>query len=251
MYIVRINQLGYKEVTVHVNLVDTSRGFLTIDLQPDPGAAPPGLAGAVSGNSVSAADLGIPENARREFRKGESALKQSKLDAGIAHLQKAIKLYEPFPQAYTLLGTAHLEQKNWKAAEAALEKAISLDANASDAYLALGAMFNQTKEYSRAETALLRGLEWKPDAPAGHYELAKTYWELGRWEEAAPHARKAVAGMPDVAGAHALFGNILLRERNPQGALHEYQEYLRLDPDGSMAPSVRQMIEKLQKAPHP
>jgi tetratricopeptide (TPR) repeat protein len=251
MYIVRINQLGYKEVAVHVNLVDTSRGFVTIDLKPDPGAAPPDLAHAVSGDSVSAADLGVPENARREFEKGETALKQSKLDASISHLHKAIKLYEPFPQAYTLLGTAYLEQKNWKAAETALQKAASLDANSSDAYLALGAMFNQTKEYPRAETALLRGLELKPDASAGHYELAKTYWEFGRWQEAAPHARKAVAGMPDVAGPHALLGNILLRERNPQGALHEYQEYLRLDPNGSMAPGVRQMIEKLQKALHP
>jgi len=95
------------------------------------------LARAIPENSVSAADLEIPENARQEFEKGESALKQSKLDAGIAHLQKAIKLYEPFPEAYTLLGTAYLEQKNWKAAEAALEKATSLDAHASDAYLAL------------------------------------------------------------------------------------------------------------------
>ena len=251
MYIVRINQLGYKEVAVHVNLVDTSRGFVTIDLKPDPGAAPADLAHAVSGDSVSAADLGVPENARSEFEKGETALKQSKLDAGIAHLRKAIKLYEPFPQAYTLLGTAYLEQKNWKAAETALQKATSLDANSSDAYLALGAMFNQTKEYSRAETALLRGLELKPDAPAGHYELAKTYWELGHWQEAAPHARKAVAGMPDVAGPHALLGNVFLRERNAQSALYEYQEYLRLDPNGSMALGVRQMIERLQKALHP
>jgi predicted Zn-dependent protease len=251
MYVIRLNQLGYKEVAIGVNLIDTLRAYITLELKPDPGAAPPDLAHAASGDSVSAADLGVPENARREFDKGESALKQSKLDAGIAHLRKAIKLYEPFPQAYTLLGTAYLEQNNWKAAETALHKATSLDANASDAYLALGAMFNQTKEYSRAESPLLRGLELKPDAPAGHYELAKTYWELGRWQEAAPHARKAVAGMPDVAGPHALLGNVFLRERNPQGALHEYQEYLRLDPNGSMAPGVRQMIQKLQKVLHP
>jgi len=251
MYVIRLNQLGYKEVAIGVNLIDTLRAFITLDLKPESGKAPADSSIAATRNPVSAADLGVPENARREFEKGESALKQSKLDAGIAHLQKAIKLYEPFPQAYTLLGTAYLEQKNWKGAETALQKATSLDANASDAYLALGAMFNQTKEYSRAQSALLRGLELKPDASAGHYELAKTYWELGRWQEAAPHARKAVAGMPDVAGPHALLGNILLRERNPQGALHEYQEYLRLDPDGSMAPGVRQMIEKLQKALHP
>jgi len=251
MYVIRLNQLGYKEVAIGVNLIDTLRAYITLDLKPDAGTAPADSSVAATGNSVSAADLGVPENARREFEKGESALKQSKLDAGISHLRKALKLYEPFPQAYTLLGTAYLEQKNWKAAETALQKATSLDANASDAYLALGAMFNQTKEYSRAESALLRGLELKPDASGGHYELAKTYWELSRWQEAAPHARKAVAGMPDVSGPHALLGNILLRERNPQSALHEYQEYLRLDPNGSMAPGVRQMIEKLQKALHP
>ena len=248
MYVIRLNQLGYKEVTIGVNLVDSLRAHITLDLKPDAGTAPAGSSVAAIGNPVSAVDLGIPENARREFEKGEAALKQNNLDAGISHLRKAIKLYELFPQAYTLLGTAYLEQKNWKAAETALQKATSLDANSSDAYLALGAMFNQTKEYSRAETALLRGLELKPDAPAGHYELAKTYWELGHWQEAAPHARKAVAGMPEVAGPHALLGNIFLRERNAQSALHEYQEYLRLDPDGSMAPGVRQMIEKLQKA---
>ena len=115
----------------------------------------------------------------------------------------------------------------------------------------LGAVFNQTKEYPQAETALLKGLELKPEAAGGHYELAKTYWALGRWQDAAPHARKAVAGMPGLAPAHALLGNVMLRESNAQGALHEYLEYLRLDPNGSMAPSVRQMIEKIQKALHP
>jgi len=56
--------------------------------------------------------------------------------------------------------------------------------------------------------------------------------------------------MPDLAPVHALLGNVLFRESNGQGALDEYQEYLRLDPNGSMAPGVRQMIEKTQKALH-
>ena len=153
--------------------------------------------------------------------------------------------------AYALLGTAYLEQKKWRDAGTALQKSISLDSNSADAYLALGAVFNQTRDYSQAETALLRGLELKPEAFAGHYELAKTYWELGRWREAAPHVRKAVAGMPDVASPHVLLGNILLRENNPQGALIEYQEYLRLDPNGLMAQGVRQMIEKIRRSARP
>ncbi len=57
--------------------------------------------------------------------------------------------------------------------------------------------------------------------------------------------------MPDVASPHVLLGNILLRENNPQGALIEYQEYLRLDPNGLMAQGVRQMIEKIRRSARP
>jgi len=251
MYIVRLNQVGYKEVSVHVNLVDSLRGYVTLDLKPDHPEAPSDSPDGVIGDSVSARELSIPENARLEFEKGQRAMKGNKLDAGISHLRKAIKLYETFPLAYTLLGTAYLEEQNWKDAETALRRSISFDSHSADAYLALGAVFNQTKSYPQAETALLRGLELKPDASAGHYELAKTYWALGRWREAAPHVRKAVSGMPDVASPHVLLGNVLLRENNPRGALDEYQEYLRLDPRGLMAPAVRQMIEKIQKTPRP
>ncbi len=254
VYMVRMSERGFKEVSVRVELIGNSRGYATLELQPNPKEAPPGASAAPpegDPNLVSALDLNVPENARQEFEKGQGALKENKLDAGVSHLRAAIKLYAAFPQAYTLLGTAYLEQKNWKDAEAALRKANELDPKFPDAYLELGAVFNQTKEYPQAETTLLKGLELKPEAAAGHYELAKTYWALGRWKDAAPHARQAVAGMPDLAPAHVLLGNVMLRESNAQGALHEYQEYLRLDPNGSMAPGVRQMIEKIQKALHP
>jgi len=247
MFVVRITQLGYQEVSVDVNLVDTLRAYVNIVLRPDPGSSRPDVHDEVPGISVSALDLGVPENARQEFEKGQRALSENKLDASISHFRKAIRFYEPFPQAYTLVGTAYMERKDWKEAEKALQRATTLNPKSSEAYLALGAVLNQTKEYPRAEAALLRGLELNPDTPGGHYELAKTYWELGRWQEAAPHARKAVSLTPDLASPHALLGNILLRERNAQGALHEYQEYLRLDPNGPMAEGVRTMVEKLQK----
>ncbi len=251
VYMVRMSERGFKEVIVRVELIGMSRGYATLELKPIPGEAPPETPKQEIGDTVSLLDLSIPENARQEFEKGQGALKENKLDDGVAHLRKAIKLYDAFPQAYALLGTAYLGKGNWKDAQVALRKANELDPKFPDAYLELGAVFNQTKEYPQAETALLKGLELNPEAAGGHYELAKTYWALGRWQDAAPHARKAVAGMPDLAPAHALLGNVMLRESNAQGALHEYQEYLRLDPNGSMAPGVRQMIEKIQKATHP
>ncbi len=248
-YVVRVKQFGYKESSIDIDLVDTLQAYVTLELKPDSGTTFPDSHPEIL--AISAADLAVPANARREFQKGQSALLENKLEESVSHFRKAIKFYEAFPQAYTLLGTAYLKQENWREAEKALEQAIHLDNKASDAYLALGAVLNETKEYPQAETALLRGLELMPDAPAGHYELAKTYWFLGRWKEADPHARKAVSTMPDAASPHALLGNILLREQDAQGALDEYHEYLRLEPFGSMAPAVRAVVEKLEKALHP
>src|SRR5260370_28003273 len=144
-----MRERGYKEVIVRVELIGNSRGYATLELKPIPGGPPPEPAPDVpagtSGNAVSAADLRVPENARQEFEKGQSALKENKLDAGISHLRQAIKLYDAFPLAYTVLGTTYLEQKNWKHAETALQKSTGLDPKPAEAYLTFGAVSNQTK----------------------------------------------------------------------------------------------------------
>ncbi len=251
VYLVRMSERGYKEEIVRIELIGTSQGYANLELKKVSEDAPAENGKEPGGDTVSVMDAGVPENARQEFDKGRAALNENKLDVGISHLRKAVKLHDSFPSAYTLMGTAYLTQKNWKDAQTSLQKAITLDSNSADAYLALGALFNQTKNYPEAEAALLQGIKLKPDAPGGHYELAKTYWSMGRWQESAPHARKAVATMPELAGPHVLLGNILLREGNAPQALQEYQAYLRLEPNGSMAPGVREMVEKIEKALHP
>jgi len=66
----------------------------------------------VAGAPVSAADLAIPEAARNEFEKATQALQNHDLDEGIAHLKKAIELHDPYPQAYTMLGTPTPSRRN-------------------------------------------------------------------------------------------------------------------------------------------
>jgi tetratricopeptide (TPR) repeat protein len=251
VYLVRMSERGYKEEIVRIELINTSQAYANLELKAIPGGAPAQAQKEPEGDSVSVMDAAVPENARQEYEKGKTALTADKTEAAIGHLQKAVKLYKPFPSAYTLLGRAYLTQKNWTEAEAALHRAISFDADSAEAYLALGAVYNQTKNYAGAETALVQGLKLKPDAPGGEYELAKTYWSLGRWQESAPYARKAIADMPELAAPHVLMGNILLREGNAQQARQEYETYLKLEPSGQMAAGARQMIEKIEKATHP
>ncbi len=253
VYVVRISNLGFKEVSARVELISSPRAFVTLDLvplnkEPTPEVSVPP---ADPADAVSVKDLAIPEPARLEFSKGEDALRAKNTDESVKHFQKAIKIYDAYPQAYRMLGDAFLQKQQWPEAETALKKSIELQPDLAPAYFDLGAVRNQTKNYARAEQSLKKGLELTPDATIGKYELAKTYWGLGRWQDAAPLATDTVKALPDLAAAHVLLANIKLKLRDAPGALHEYQEYLRIEPQGTMAPQVRDMVDKLQKAlPH-
>lgn len=244
-YVVVIHEQGYKEVVRHVDLSLTPSSAVTVELIPIPGEAP----ASGRGGTISSSELAIPEPARKEFEEGQKLL-EDKHDASgsVGHFQKAVKLYEKFPQAYTLLGLAYLQDKKLPESRAALEHAIQLDPQAGPAYISLGGCLNQLKDYPAAEKALLKGIELSPESPEGHYELARTYWALHRWQDAEPHAEKAEKLQPSVAGVHVLMGNILLQKRDTAGALKEFNEYLKLDPHGAMSDPVRAMVAKLEKA---
>jgi len=250
VYIVRISNLGFKEVSARVELIDSPRAYVTLNLIPLNKESIPevSIPPADPADSVSVKDLAIPEPARLEFSKGEDAMRAKNADESVKHFQKAIKLYDAYPQAYRMLGDAFVEKQQWPEAETALKKSIELQPDLAPAYFDLGALRNQTKNYSGAEEALKKGLELTPDATVGKYELAKTYWGMGRWQDAAPFAADTVKALPDLAAAHVLLGNIRLKLRDAPGALREYQEYLRIEPQGAMAPQVREMVEKIQKA---
>jgi tetratricopeptide (TPR) repeat protein len=248
LYVLRLKQPGYEEIHKQVDLRDVRGTYLELRLKPESGNNESSALKDENAAAVSAADLAVPDNARKEFEAGQKALEAQDLDSGIAHLQKAIKLYDPFPRAYTMLGGAYVEEQKYSEAQAALQKALQLDPKAVGAYIELGAAFNQMKKYSEAEKSLNQGLELDPDSAAAHYELAKTLIALGRWQEAEPHAVKALAKLPNVPPVHVMMGNILLKKHDAKGALHEFEEYLRLAPNGSMAPAVREIVAKIQTA---
>jgi hypothetical protein len=61
-------------------------------------------------------------------------------------------------------------------------------------------------------------------------------------------AKRALELNPSLAGGHLLKGNLLLRVRRASDALHEFEEYLRLDAKGQFADQTRAVVEKIKKA---
>ena len=251
IYIVRAKQPGYQPETARLDLQNTQTGMAFLVLRPIPGQAPPAPPADATGPSVSVADLSVPEVARKEFDLGQHSLESRDLEGGIVHLKRAIELHDPYPQACTLLGMAYNEQKKWKDAQGALEKAIQQDPKAAEAHIQLGISLLQQKDYAGSEKALNEGLQLNPDAqssPMAHYSLATAYFAGGQWRDAEPHAAKTIATQPDYALAHWLMAQIMLKKGDGQGAINEFQTYLKLDPNGSFAPSVRAVIPKIEAA---
>jgi tetratricopeptide (TPR) repeat protein len=190
----------------------------------------------------------IPE-VEDAMSKGEDLLfKKHDAKASLDEFKKAIKLDPWYGQAYMLLGLAQMQLQQWSDAQWAFEEAAKVEPGNAKAYLGAGSALNEQKDYAEAQKPLQRSLEIRPDSAEAHYELARSLWGLGKWQAADPHVRQAIELNKDYAGPHALMGNIYIERQDPEAALAEFEEYLRLDPDGSLAPSVKEIIAQLKKA---
>jgi Tfp pilus assembly protein PilF len=243
-YSVTVHALGFREASSTADLTTIPRAFVRITLHE---VSSPATAPVPVSPSVSVSELSIPEAARSEFDKGRVLLVEKHKPAdSVKPFLKAIQIAPAYSQAEFLLGTAYMDLGKWSDAEAALSKAISLNDKLASAYLALGVCLIEEKKFAEAEKPLVGGLEFLPDAAQGHYDLGRTYYALNRFPEAETQARKAIELEPGLPEAHLLMGNVLLRLRDGSNALAEFQEYLRLAPDGTFAGPVQELIKKLQ-----
>ncbi|MGZ4871792.1 MAG: tetratricopeptide repeat protein [Candidatus Angelobacter sp.] len=168
--------------------------------------------------------------------------------ASIDEFKRAARLDPWYGQAYLLLGLAQMQLQQWSDAQWAFEEATKVEPGNAKAYLGAGSALNEQQNYAEAQKALQHSLEIRPDSAEAHYEMARTLWGLGKWQAAEPHVRQAIELNKDYAGPHALMGNIYLQREDAEAALAEFQECLRLDPDGSLAPSAKEIIAQLKKA---
>lgn len=237
-YRVVLNVPGYRAVSQDADLQVVFRASLLFELAPE-------TVGSTS--LLDVIDARAPAAAREELSRGRTALSKKLYPEAIEHFQKAVVAYPEFYEAHLLLGTALMDGREWTKAEPAFQRAVELKTTSAAATLALGEVYWREKRYQEAEKTLLAGLKLDDKSWHGHFTLARLYLDLENIAKAAPAIGRTLQLKPDFAQAHLLAGNILLRVNQPERALAEYQEYLKLDPKGEFAAPTRELVEKLSQ----
>jgi len=190
----------------------------------------------------------IPEVDDAMAKGQELLFKKHDARASLDEFRRAAKLDPWYGQAYMLLGLAQMQLQQWSDAQWSFEEATKVEPGNAKAYLGAGSALNEQQKFAEAQKALQHSLEIRPDSAEAHYELARSLWGMGKWQAAEPHVRQAIELNKDYAGPHALMGNIYLQREDPEAALAEFEECLRLDPEGSLAPSAKGIIAQIRKA---
>jgi len=135
-----------------------------------------------------------------------------------------------------------LSQLKWDCGKA-LDRGVSDDAiavceqlyNPEDAEMlaTLGILYGQHGELERALKPLLRAAELAPQSPQMQYNLAYTYFQLGRFTEARGPLAGALERWPDLFSLNALYGAVLWRLGEAQPAYQFLKRAHQLNSDDS------------------
>jgi thioredoxin-like negative regulator of GroEL len=253
-YSIRVHQPGYRDAQQNVDMQTTSSGLVLLQLSPERSSS---TTTAVTGSI----DAHVPAAAQKQFDKGVAALAAGGKDKTILAarcFEKAIGIYPKFVEARLKLGTAYMDLEQWEKAEQTLLATIDVDATAFNALFALSEIYLRQNKFSDAEKVLVQGLAIQDHSYLGHLNLARVHWEKARaikdLAQAKPELEKSYAEVkralelnPNLAGAHLLKGNLLLRVARTTDALLEFTEYLRLEPNGALANETRAVVEKINR----
>ncbi len=242
-YKVIINAPGYRPAQQDADLQVLFRVYLVFELLSDSSKPSSGLP-----LLTDVVDARIPTAAREDFNNGRAALSKKNYKEGIAYLEKATLGYSNFFEAHLLLGIAHMDLREWDKAEQSLQRAIEIKPQDGPATIYLGEVYWREKRYADAEQTLREGLKLDEKSWHGQFTLGRLYWDMGEVAKAAAPIGMTLQLKPDLAEAHLLGGNILLRFNQRERALVEYREYLRLAPKGEFVTQVEELIRKVEKS---
>ncbi|HTC49111.1 MAG TPA: tetratricopeptide repeat protein [Candidatus Aquilonibacter sp.] len=234
--------------------VDARKGsqsvFVRVRSNSEDGQSAEGKANDQNNQMITAADLGVPQSAAKEFDKANEFIAKQQWQKAIDHLNRAVELYPGYAQAYTNLGVMYARLGQPEKEREALQKAINANSHFAPAFLNLARLEMRVHNFPAAETDLKQAVSFGVADAASMVLLAQAQLLNLHYEDAIADAHKVHAMF---SGSHALAHYIAARacerlKRFPE-AVTELKLFLAEEPSGAFAASAKQELAAIRELP--
>jgi len=210
--------------------------------------------GGSAHQSVSAKDLQVPADARKEFEKGRDDYFKKKYEDADKHLAKAIGLYPDYSSALDLRGRVQRARRMDDEAEKSFHSAIAADEKFVAPYLHLAALLATYGRWPEVITMSDKAIELDANGyTEPYYFKAIAHLMTKQVPEAKLNVSKVLQMDKDhrFPRAELMMGNILRSEGNDVAAAEHFRDYLKLEPSGPDVPKVKEYLATFEQKTSP
>jgi predicted Zn-dependent protease len=186
------------------------------------------------------------------FQQAETARETSRDEAArqkaVELYRKTLKLRSAFPAAHVGLARVLLDLNQTEAALTEIAAARRSRPAYPEASAVEGRIYREIGQTDEAIGAFNRSIrESHGFQPEAHVGIGRVYEDKGQYDMAAREFQIAIAQLADTEPLiYEMLGAAHEKSGNPREAITAYENYLRLSPNGSLAPAVRSIIEQLK-----
>ena len=208
------------------------------------------LAG-VEGTSISINTSRAPKKAKKAFENAQKELrkKDAKPSRAAKELEKAVKEFSEFAEAWYLLGEMRLALQDQSGAQEAFQQAISSDPEYITPYLSLAELEISQGRLEAAARLSKEVIGLNPYVTNAYYLNAAANYSLGNLDEAEESAQKVTENKEArlYPQTYFILGGILAQKGNVSSATAEFNYFLEVQPEGTLADQVKQILSEWKK----
>jgi tetratricopeptide (TPR) repeat protein len=236
-YDVEVSAVGYLSAHQELRVVGTLvEQQIDIVLHRDPAAI-----------NLDVADTILSAKARKETRRGVSALKSGNLKEAQKQLDEAYKSAPTSPDLNFLLGYLYFQKRDFTQAGTFLGTATNLSPHNAQALTLLGRTGLERRDYPAARSALEQAVLADSENWLPHNLLADTYLHEKDYAKARDEAQVAITKGKKLAGpAELVLGEALVNLGLNQEGIQALNLFLQESPKHPIAGQVRGLIAQIQ-----
>lgn len=181
----------------------------------------------------------------KEFEEGRIALEKKDYKKAREHFENALKLKPDYFKALVILSAIDEEEGKIDDAIQKAEKALISEEDTPAALKVLISAYSKKGDKEKVAELQKKLTELEPESPESLYNKAAEFLNARNDKEAKPLLEKAISQNPKFANAYYELGFIYVREGNMEKAKEIFNEFLKLEPEGSKAETVKETLKWL------